>query len=334
MGIRRVSVIAPMRNEAPRVAGFVQDLAAQDFDGDLEVVVADGQSDDGSPALLAAAAADAGLRLAILPNAARRVAPGLNACLAATTGDLIVRLDLKSRYPPEYLRLCARAAEDTGADNVGGIVLPQGRTAGERAAACAMDSAFGGIAWTRHARQDRRVDVDTVYCGAFRPAALQRVGGYDETQHLGSDDELNMRLRAAGGRVVLDPAIRAFYTPAGSLPEQFRKYYRYGLYKVPVMTRYRRAASVRSLVPMTFVLGVGILAVGGLRSRHARRLLGGCLGAYGAGALGFAGASVHRRRESWRLLPRVAVTFATFHVGYGLGMVRGWLCWGRLGSRP
>ena len=78
-----------------------------------------------------------------------------------------------------------------------------------------------------------------------------------------------MRLRASGGRVVLDPAIRAFYTPVGSVVEHFRKYYRYGMYKVPVIIRFRRIASVRSLAPMGFVLGIGALGAGGLKSHTA-----------------------------------------------------------------
>ena len=55
-----MSVIAPMRNEGSNADTFVADLAAQDFDGEVEVLVADGASDDGSPERLQAAAHEAG----------------------------------------------------------------------------------------------------------------------------------------------------------------------------------------------------------------------------------------------------------------------------------
>ena len=42
--IRRVSVVSPMLNEADHVDELVADLAAQDYDGELEVLVADGGS--------------------------------------------------------------------------------------------------------------------------------------------------------------------------------------------------------------------------------------------------------------------------------------------------
>ena len=54
--IRTISVVAPVRNEGSNVDHFVSDLAAQDFGGELEVLVADGNSDDGSPGRMRAAA--------------------------------------------------------------------------------------------------------------------------------------------------------------------------------------------------------------------------------------------------------------------------------------
>ena len=49
---------------------------------------------------------------------------GLNKCIRAASGDLIVRVDCHSRYPADYLRRCLMAAEETGADNVGGVLVP------------------------------------------------------------------------------------------------------------------------------------------------------------------------------------------------------------------
>ena len=54
--IARISVIVPMRNEAEHMPALVADLAAQDWDGDLEVHVADGGSYDGSLEVLERAA--------------------------------------------------------------------------------------------------------------------------------------------------------------------------------------------------------------------------------------------------------------------------------------
>jgi glycosyltransferase involved in cell wall biosynthesis len=327
--IARVSVIAPMWNEAAHIDGFVADIAAQDFDRELELLVADGGSTDGSVERLRAAAEREGIEVTVLDNPARWVSAGLNSCIRASTGDLIVRVDCHSRYPTDYLRRCVAAAEETGAENVGGVFIPTGRTSTERAVACAMNTPFGGIHWTRHGN-DERVEVDTVPYGAFRPGAFQRAGVFDESLVRNQDDEFNLRLRLAGGRIVLDPAIRIFYTPRGRFAGLFRQYYQYGLWKPAVMSKHGRVVSARSLAPIAFVASLVLLGALATFSGTARVLLALELAAYVTGALVFGVLAVRVGGESLRLLPRVIAAFAVFHVAYGIGMAVGWI---RVGLR-
>ncbi len=322
--IRTISVVAPVRNEGSNVDHFISDLAAQDFTGNLEVLVADGNSDDGSAERLRAAAWSAGLTLRVLENPAGWVSPGLNACIREARGDLIVRLDCHSRYPVDYLRRCAELSEQTGAWNVGGRLVPMGTTPTERAVACAMDSPFGGIGWTR-AASDGPVDTDTVTFGAFRPEAFEHAGMFDETLNRNQDDEFNLRLRRAGGQIMLDPEITVMYRPRGSIARVWRQYYEYGLWKVPVMLKHRRVLTVRSVAPLAFVLATVLLFAGTTRFPLARRLLALQWTLYGAAGVAFAARSVSERGESWGLLPRVLATFPAFHLGHGSGQAVGWL---------
>jgi succinoglycan biosynthesis protein ExoA len=324
--IERVSIIVPMLNEAAHVDQLVDDLAAQDFSGELEVLVADGGSTDGSPDLLRAAADRIGLSVTVVDNPDSWISAGLNACIRAATGDLIVRLDCHAHYPPDYVRRLATAAEEEpDAWSVGGVIVPVGRTRTERAVACAMASPFGGIAWSRHDAGDKRVPVDTFYCGAFRPEAFRVAGLFDESLRRSQDDDLNFRFRQAGGKVVLDPAVRSFYIPRGSFRAAFRQYYGYGFWKVAVMRKHRRVVSVRSLAPLGLVGSLAVLATAAFVVPPARWLLAAEVAAYAGGAVVFAAASIRSRRERWSLLPRVAAVFPTYHVGYGLGLVVGGL---------
>ncbi|HEV8603237.1 MAG TPA: glycosyltransferase family 2 protein [Gaiellaceae bacterium] len=345
--VERISIIAPMLNESTHLEQFVADISKQDFEGEVELLVADGGSTDGSVDRLKAAAERRGVALSVLENRAGWVSHALNACIRAAQGDLLVRLDCHSRYPQDYLRRCALAAEETGALAVGGVIVAEGRTPLERAVACAMDSPFGGIGfyrifssdgslarraagvfgipWARNATGDSRVETDTLTFGAFRPEAFRRAGLFDETLRRNQDDEFNLRVRKAGGRVILDPSIRVHYTPRGSFRGVFRQYYEYGLWKVPVMRKHRQVPSPRSLAPLALVSSVALLAPLAPRLPVARRLLAAELGAYAALAVAFGALCVSRRRESWRLLPAVVAVFPTFHAAYGLGMLRGWL---------
>jgi succinoglycan biosynthesis protein ExoA len=322
--ILTISVVAPIRNEGSNVEHFVSDLAAQDFSGDIEVLVADGNSHDGSPERLRAAAWAAGLDVRVLDNPAGWVSHGLNACIREARGDLIVRLDCHSRYSADYLRRCAELSERTGAWNVGGRLVPTGTTPMERAVACAMDSPFGGIGWTR-AAGGGPVETDTVTFGAFRPEAFKHAGLFDETLVRNQDDEFNLRLRRAGGQIVLDPDITVMYRPRGSFTRVWSQYYEYGLWKVPVMLKHRRVLTIRSVAPLAFVLGTAALGVSIARFPLARRLLVVQWSLYGAAGLAFAVRSVRDRGESWGLLPRVLAAFPAFHLGHGSGQAVGWL---------
>jgi succinoglycan biosynthesis protein ExoA len=318
-----------MLNEAVHVEGFVADIAAQDFGGRVEVLVADGGSTDGSVEFLEKAAQRAGLDLTVVPNPAGWVSPGLNACIGSATGDLLVRLDCHSRYPDDYLRLCAEAAEESDALAVGGIVVPEGRTRTERAVACAMDSPFGGIGWMRATSEAVRRDSDILTYGAFRPEAFQRVGLFDESLLRNQDDEFTLRIRHAGGRVLLDSRIRVVYTPRGAYRSVFRQYFNYGFWKVRVMRKHHQVLSGRSLAPPTFVTSLAVLVPAAIFVPPARIVLGLELIAYLCGALVFGLRSVRRRREPLRLLPSVLAVYPMFHVAYGIGML-----WGFLRARP
>jgi glycosyltransferase involved in cell wall biosynthesis len=320
--VRRISVMAPMRNEAEHIEALVADVAAQDVEAEVELLVADGASTDDSVERLRIAAERHGVALQVFDNPHRWVSHALNLCIGAASGDLVVRVDCHSRYPQDYLRRCVAAAEETGAENVGGVFVPAGRTPTERAVACAMDSPFGGIHWSRHG-DGGRVEVDTVPYGAFRPEAFRLAGLFDETLVRNQDDEFNLRLRLAGGRIVLDPAIRISYTPRGSFRGVFRQYFEYGRWKPAVMRKHGRATSTRSLVPVAFVGSLLLLAPLAPRVPVAARVLALETAAYGAGAVVFGTLALRRRDERWGLLPRVILAFPTFHVAHGLGLLTG-----------
>ena len=124
---------------------------------------------------------------------------------------------------------------------------------------------------------------------------------------------------------MLDPSIRIFYTPRGSLRGVFRQYFQYGRWKAPVMRKHGQATSARSLAPGALVASVALLAAIAPWRAPAAWLLAVEVALYAGLALMLGAVALRKRREPWQLLPRVVAVFPAFHVGHGVGMLNGWL---------
>ncbi len=251
----KLTVIIPCRNEADCIEDCLQSVVTQKSPGrEVEVIVADGMSDDGTREILEQFAGQhAGMR--IVDNPRRIASTGLNAAIALATGDIIVRLDAHTEYAPDYLQQCRVVLQQTGADNVGGPARTRPRTFWERAIAAAYHSGFaaGGA---RFHNEDYEGYVDTVTYGCWRKATFDRFGLFDEELVRNQDDEHNLRIIRGGGKVWQSPRIRSYYRPRGSLAALFQQYSQYGYWKVRVIRKHRLPASPRHLVPGAFVLSL------------------------------------------------------------------------------
>lgn len=316
-----VSIISPCRNEAAHIDAYVEAVLSQECRGfELEVLVADGLSNDGTLDKLRNWM-DREPRLKVVPNPGLIVSTGLNLALRQARGEFIVRMDLHTTYAPDYVAQCVQALQRTDATCVGGPWIAEGGGFVQRAIARAFGSRFGsGGAASRNAGYDG--PVDTVYLGAWRRAALLEIGGFDENLVRNQDDELNLRIIRAGGKVWQSSAIRSAYRPRASLPALFRQFQQYGYWKVAVIRKHRLPASARHLAPFAFVAMLALLL---LLTPFSQVAAFGLL----AVSLAYAGAALACAFLAWEESPRlagivtVAAAFACMHAGYGVGFGRG-----------
>ncbi|MEO7056284.1 MAG: glycosyltransferase family 2 protein [Caldimonas sp.] len=270
-----VSIVVPCRNERDHVGAFATSALAQVLpDGwRLEIVIADGGSDDGTAEALVALVA-AQPRVRVVANPRRIVSAGLNAALAATRGSVVVRMDVHTTYASDYVAECLATLARTGADNVGGPWRAEATPAGgamQAAIAAAFQSRWvAGGALSRRLNHDG--PVDTVYLGAWPRATFDRFGGFDESLVRNQDDEHNLRIVRGGGRIWQSPRIRSAYRPRARLAQVFRQYRQYGYWKPFVMSKLGQPASPRHVVPAVFVVALGfatVLAVGAIAAALA-----------------------------------------------------------------
>jgi succinoglycan biosynthesis protein ExoA len=311
-----VSVVVPMRNEGAHIARCIDSILAQDYPEDrLEVIVVDGDSDDDSPEVLRRY----GGRVCVLRNPARIVPAAMNIGIRAARGAIIARADAHTVLDASYLRVGVETLERTGADNVGGPMRSVGGGAVGDAIALAMASRFGIGAYFHFASDDR--EVDTVYMGMYPRQVFARIGLFDEELVRNQDDELNYRLRKAGGRIFVTPRMHSQYQNRQSYKTLARQFFQYGVWKIRVLQKHPLQMSWRQFVPPTFVLALLLSALASPWLPAARWLFAAVLAAYGA-ALGLAAATV-ARRHGWRHFWRVLAAFTTMHLSWGCGFLVG-----------
>ena len=250
-----VSVIMPVRNEERHLAAAVAAVLAQDYPDGMEVVLAIGPSSDGTERIASGLAA-ADPRVLTVANPTGRTPDALNAAIAASTHDIIVRVDAHSELSPGYIARAVETLVRTGADNVGGTMAATGTTPFECAVAAAMRSPLG-VGAARFHTGGVEGAADTVYLGVFRRSAIARVGGYDPHFTRAQDWEMNYRIRASGGTVWYDPALVVTYRPRGSVGALARQYFEYGAWRREVMRTHRptRSQLLRYLAPPVAVAG-------------------------------------------------------------------------------
>jgi len=251
----------------------------------------------------------------VVPNPIGTTPAALNLALAASTADIVARIDAHSTIPTGYLAQAVSTLVETNADNVGGMQVPVGATWWEKGIASAMSSPFGA-GDARYRIGGDAGPTDTVYLGVYRRATLERLGGYDETFERNQDYELNHRIRGSGGTVWFDPELRVAYRPRGSLRALSRQYFEYGRWKRKFSRRHSGSLRWRQLAPPILVAVLAVSAIAGIWWSPAWIIPAGYLlaliliGAASLPRLGLPGLGV-------------PLALATMHLSWGIGFLFG-----------
>ncbi len=319
-----VTIILPIRNEAHYIARCLHGVLTQTYPRDkIEVSAVDGMSDDGTREIVAAFARE-DPRLQLMDNPERITPAALNRGLRQAHGEVVIRVDGHAVIAPDYVRRCVDVLSQVDADCVGGSIRTVGETWMSRVIALAQSSPFGvGNAAFRYA--NRAQYVDTLAFGAYRRRVFERIGLFDEELVRNQDDEFNLRLTQANGKIWLDPAIRSDYFSRATLGTLWKQYFAYGFWKVRVIQKRGRLASWRHLAPAAFVS----VLLGSLLLALILRLPAIGLVVLLPYLLAAATASLWLgARRGWGYVSVLPLAFGALHFAYGLGFLTGLLRFG------
>jgi glycosyltransferase involved in cell wall biosynthesis len=316
-----VSIIMPIRNEADFIERAIKSVLNQDWPAEkMEILVVDGMSDDGTKEIVKKLY-QKDSRIKMLDNPRRIVPTAMNIGLRAAHGDIFIRIDGHAEVASDFVRESVQCLREhpqawvagghieTVADNYIGQVI-----------ASAMRSPIG-VGNSRFRLGEYEGWVDTLAFGTHHKWIVDKIGYFDEELVRNQDDEFNLRIILAGGKIWMSKSIKSRYFSRGSLRKLWRQYFQYGFWRIRTLQKHKRPATLRQLVPLLFALSMLMLGLAGLSWRLFWILLGIEAVLYAAALL--VGAFDVGRKNGWQYAPLAPVVFIILHFGYGLGSLWG-----------
>ena len=319
-----VTVVVPCRNEKKHIARCLESILANDYPKErMEILVLDGMSEDGTREIVAGYS-ERYRMIRLVDNPKKHIPVAMNIGIREARGERILKMDAHSTYPAEYISKCVEYQDLYGAENAGGVwkMVPGADTATARAIVLGLGSRFGSGNANVKVGVDKPTWSDTTAFGCFKKELFDRIGMYDEKLLSSSDLDLNQRIQAAGGRILVVPDVVISYMADGDLRAFRRHVFADGVWVSYVMKFGKRAWSWRHWVPAAFVLS--LLGAAGLSavSRGFLWLGLGIAGVYAGVSLAESLRIAVREREA-RYAVLLPIVFAVRHIVHGMGTLFG-----------
>lgn len=318
-----VTIIIPCRNEEKYIGRCLDSIIENDYAKDkLEVLILDGLSKDKTRDIIKKYA-ELTSYIKLLENDKLFVPYALNKGIKNAKGDIIIRMDAHSTYEKDYISKCVKYLEEYKVDNVGGIwkTLPGEDTLTAKSIAIALSHPYGvGNAYFRIGLKKPKY-VDTVPFGCYKKDVFEKIGFFNEDLIRNQDIEFNIRLRAAGGKILLVPDIISSYHARPTLKALARNNFWNGFWVLYSLRFARLPFSIRHLIPFVFVLSIIGSIVFSLFFKPMAYLTLFVASSYLLTNIFF---SIKLSfKNGFKYLLNLILSFATLHISYGMGSAWG-----------
>ena len=239
-----ISVVVAVRNEINYIEKCIESLFKQDFDGEYEVIVVDGMSDDGTYEMLEKLQKK--YKFILLKNPKKNAAAGRNMGIKEADGDIIAFIDGDAMAYPDWLsNIYEELEKNEEVAGVGGPdLLPDNAPFISRAIGYVMTSplARGGKLnpSTQHTMMEKKLYVEHIpTCNlALRRKIFDEVGMFDESFVKGQDLELSYRIKKAGYKLLYVPSIKVIHHRKENIKQFSKQIYKWAKAKVAIIKKH------------------------------------------------------------------------------------------------
>ncbi len=256
-----VSVVMPVYNEEKYIKNCVESLLTQDYPKEnMEWIFVDGCSTDKTKEFLEEYKEKYPELIKIINNPHKVVTYAMNIGIENSVGKYIIRLDAHAEYDSDYISKCVHYLDTTDADNVGGVAETKSEGFLGNGIAKMMSSKFG-VGNSQFRTEGESGYVDTVPFGAFRREVFEKVGMFNPKLLRSEDNDINARIREAGGKVWLAKDIKFIYHCRDTIKGILKMSLQNGNALFFTLKENPKAMSIRHFIPFVFLMSLIIMPI-------------------------------------------------------------------------
>ena len=238
----KISIIVACLNEEKFIERCLESLINQDYQGEFDIIIADGGSQDKTIEIINKFSANYN-NIKLINNPKKIQASGRNLAIAQSDAEYVAYLDAHRTAEKSWLsQLWQCYAEKSVVDyrifGVGSIHLDAAETVFSKSQETAFQSIISGATSSNFLNITQIEKVSHACMCLYDKKIFLESGGYDVSLPIGEDIELNHRLSYIYGyNLYLNPNAINYYFPRENFSDLFLQQFKYGFWRQVVINK-------------------------------------------------------------------------------------------------
>lgn len=322
----KISIVITCFNEKNNIKDVLESLIKQVYSDDYEIIVADGNSRDGTIDIIKEYS-NMHNNIKLIVETKRGTAAGRNTGFKAASFDYIAFIDADCEAPENWLDVLARGYKEikNTDDKIIGVcgknIPPTNANSFVKAIGIALDS-FVGCFKSAHGRQFNAptyINSPSTLNVLYEKQKLIEVNGFDESLLCEAEDaDINYRLSLLGYKFIYIPESYVWHKMRSTPVAWIKNIFKYGKGRARLLKRYPNMWNINFCLPIIFILGMVILFLSPFSPIFLLPLLYFpiiiCFSMYQA-----------LKKKCFKLVPYVILVYTIQHFAYAIGEVYGLL---------